>query len=32
MESNDQSSMRLFSIGVPLMATLKETGSVLARW
>ena len=31
MESSDHSSIRLFSIGVPLIATLKETGSVLAR-
>ena len=31
MDSSDHNSIRLFSMGVPVMATLKATGSILAR-
>jgi hypothetical protein len=32
MDSSDHSSIRLFSIGVPVMATLNGAGSILAHW
>ena len=32
MESSDHSSIRLFSIGVPVMASLNGAGSLRAHW